>query len=475
MPAHVAVNVTFDPTPPPARSQASANGLQFLNLLTPPKPASTNHRFASPNDSSSAAATARVATTDNTLRPNGGQHSSGGQSASGDQHNTGNQRDPSNADGAARVMIAPVPIPQPVPQPTGGAGSAGTTVALAGTLAAPQPTPSSPADAAALLLLAANASAAADATQPTAAATGTSATTIAATASQTALPGQVLPSMAGTLSMRIAASALTLVSQPRVTLASATPEITAPTKLGAGEADLAALAALDRQSLLTEAARGSSKPAAAALAGGIDDALAAAAKDAAGTASQLVHDTTGTTDQNAATSAQSAGKADATNVPQIATMTPPPVTIANGMPPALSIPPHIVAEQVAVTLRQAVSSGSDHIQIQLQPADLGAVDVKLSINHDGRVTVVVSADRSDTLNLLQQDASSLAQALRDAGLQADSSSLSFNLRGGYQFNQQQGAFAGARLGDDVSAGANNGIDATTTTLRTHAGALDIHV
>ena len=49
-------------------------------------------------------------------------------------------------------------------------------------------------------------------------------------------------------------------------------------------------------------------------------------------------------------------------------------------------------------------------------ADLGAVDVKLNINHDGRVTMVVSADRSDTLNLLKQDASSLTQALRDAGL-----------------------------------------------------------
>jgi hypothetical protein len=87
---------------------------------------------------------------------------------------------------------------------------------------------------------------------------------------------------------------------------------------------------------------------------------------------------------------------------------------------------------------------------------------------------VVSADRSDTLNLLQQDAGSLAQALRDAGLQADNSNLSFNLRGGYQFNQQQGGFAGAPLVDDISAGGIDGITAATT-LRAHAGSLDIHV
>jgi flagellar hook-length control protein FliK len=129
-----------------------------------------------------------------------------------------------------------------------------------------------------------------------------------------------------------------------------------------------------------------------------------------------------------------------------------------------------------VSVRQAVSSGSDHIQIQLQPADLGAVDVKLSINHDGRVTMVVSADRSDTLNLLQQDSGTLAQALRDAGLQTDSSSLSFNLRGGYQFGQQQGTSNGPALADDGSAGGIDGIDAVpTTTLRAHAGSLDIHV
>jgi flagellar hook-length control protein FliK len=274
--------------------------------------------------------------------------------------------------------------------------------------------------------------------------------------------------MAGTLSMRIAASALTLVSQPRVTLASATPEIIAPTKPGTSEADLAALG---RAALSTEAARGSSAPGAAAAAGGINDLLAAAAKDAAGTAAQLAHVTT---DQSAATPVQTGANSGPAIVPQIATMPPP--TSANEIPVALSILPHVVAEQVAVSLRQAVNTGSDHIQIQLQPADLGAVEVKLSINHDGRVTVVVSADRSDTLNLLQQDAGSLAQALRDAGLQADSSNLSFNLRGGYQFNQQQGALAGAPPVDDLSAGGIEGIDtAPTTALRAHAGSLDIHV
>jgi flagellar hook-length control protein FliK len=135
---------------------------------------------------------------------------------------------------------------------------------------------------------------------------------------------------------------------------------------------------------------------------------------------------------------------------------------------------HGAVEQVAVSLRQAAKGDVDHIQIQLQPAELGAIAIKLNVNHDGRVTVVISADRSDTLNLLQHDASTLAQALRDAGLQADNSSLSFNLRG-FQMNHQsaqggspwrEGTAGSDELGTAVSP---------TATLRRHSGALDIHV
>jgi len=127
-------------------------------------------------------------------------------------------------------------------------------------------------------------------------------------------------------------------------------------------------------------------------------------------------------------------------------------------------------------VRQAVKGGTDHIQIQLQPAELGAIAVKLNVNHDGRVTMVVSADRSDTLNLLQQDAGTLAQALRDAGLQADNSSLSFNLRG-FQMNQQT-AQGGSPWRDAAPAGGGDDLGAVASvmpTLRRHSGALDIHV
>jgi flagellar hook-length control protein FliK len=472
MTAQVSASLPLDPTPPPVRPQASESGVQFLTLLAPPRTQHASHSVSSTAVGSSAAATPHLTTTGSVPRPTGSQ-SSNGDHGSGDQSNNGNQRDLSKSDGAAQAALIPVPIPPLlVPQPiASGATLAAGSVTLTGAAATPQPVPASPADAAALLLLAKNALVTADATQPGTAGTGgiDSQAPASAAAGQTVQPGQVLPSMAANLSMRIAAAATTLVSQPRAALATATPEITAPAKSAGTMPDPGTL---DRAPPSTDVAHASGKPGAAASVGGIDDLLAAAAKDAAGQ-SQLVH---ANAEQNAPSPTVTGSNAGSSNLPQVVAMAPPTGAIANEMPMALPIPPHVVAEQVAVTLRQAVSSGSDHIQIQLQPADLGAVDVKLSINHDGRVTMVVSADRSDTLNLLQQDAGSLAQALRDAGLQADSSSLSFNLRGGYQFNQQQGAVAGAPLVDDLAAGSIDGIDAAATTRqRAHAGSLDIHV
>lgn len=85
---------------------------------------------------------------------------------------------------------------------------------------------------------------------------------------------------------------------------------------------------------------------------------------------------------------------------------------------------------VAVHVAQAAGDGSDRISLKLSPAELGRIDVKLEFGPEGRIHAVFAADRPHTLELLQRDARELARALQDAGLQADSGSLSFNLRDG---------------------------------------------
>lgn len=118
-----------------------------------------------------------------------------------------------------------------------------------------------------------------------------------------------------------------------------------------------------------------------------------------------------------------------------------PVRAANAMPvpeaplrqPVPQSEP--VAEQVEVHLRNAIGNGAKRVEIHLKPAELGRVDVRIDTDANGKSHVTVTADKRDTLDMLQRDARGLERALQDAGLKADSNSLSFNLRGGDSHQQ----------------------------------------
>lgn len=85
------------------------------------------------------------------------------------------------------------------------------------------------------------------------------------------------------------------------------------------------------------------------------------------------------------------------------------------------------ADQVSLHLSRGAREQLDQISIQLKPAALGRVDVRLEVAHDGRVQAVIVADRADTLDMLQRDARALERALQDAGLKTDGGSLNFQL------------------------------------------------
>lgn len=105
---------------------------------------------------------------------------------------------------------------------------------------------------------------------------------------------------------------------------------------------------------------------------------------------------------------------------------PNPAASASRPPP---VPAHVVADQVAVNIQKGISQGQDRITVQLRPQELGKVEIKMEMTHDGKMTAVVSAERPETLDMLRQDSRSLVQALNDAGMQADENSLSFSLQG----------------------------------------------
>jgi flagellar hook-length control protein FliK len=83
---------------------------------------------------------------------------------------------------------------------------------------------------------------------------------------------------------------------------------------------------------------------------------------------------------------------------------------------------------VAVEIAAHARDGKNHFEIRLDPPELGRIDVRLHIDHDGQVTSHLRVDRAETLDLLRRDAPSLERALQDAGLKTSDSGLQFSLR-----------------------------------------------
>ena len=103
--------------------------------------------------------------------------------------------------------------------------------------------------------------------------------------------------------------------------------------------------------------------------------------------------------------------------------------------------PSRAAQIASVQIEKAAASrNTDALTIQLEPLDLGKIEVRLDFGSEGRVHASITADKVDTLDLLQRDSRSLERALQSAGLQTDAGSLNFNLRGdtrsGREFGQR---------------------------------------
>ncbi len=135
-----------------------------------------------------------------------------------------------------------------------------------------------------------------------------------------------------------------------------------------------------------------------------------------------------------------------------ATMTTPQVTV---MPPAVAVPPGSLALAIASQAR----AGHSRFDIQLEPAELGRIDVRLSIDRHGTVTSHVVVEKAETLDLLRRDAPHLQRALDDAGLKTGSGGLQFSLRDQTSQNRDDGD-TGARprivIADDVVAAETAG-------------------
>lgn len=124
---------------------------------------------------------------------------------------------------------------------------------------------------------------------------------------------------------------------------------------------------------------------------------------------------------------------------------------ANGTSGAASVTgaqTQAMVNAVALHLQQlAQNRDTRSLTLQLNPPELGKMQVKMTYGKDKTVKADILIEKSDTLNMLQKDADALQQALNNAGLKADASSLSFSLA-------DQNGFAN-NMGNDGQSGSGN--------------------
>jgi flagellar hook-length control protein FliK len=109
------------------------------------------------------------------------------------------------------------------------------------------------------------------------------------------------------------------------------------------------------------------------------------------------------------------------------------------------------AEQIAPALVGLVTGadGTQSVTVRLQPADLGQVQIRVDQTALGASHVAITADRPETLELLQRDQPRLMQALDQAGVATDGRTVSF------QVVQPEQVGATASRPDSMAAGAGD--------------------
>lgn len=105
-------------------------------------------------------------------------------------------------------------------------------------------------------------------------------------------------------------------------------------------------------------------------------------------------------------------------------------------------------QMVGLQIQRNAAAKVDTFTMQLDPAELGRLDVQLKFSKDGTIKAHLTVDRPETLALLQRDSSNLERMLSEAGLSVEENALSFDLR---QQNRQSSS-EGAENNDNDNGG-----------------------
>jgi len=110
--------------------------------------------------------------------------------------------------------------------------------------------------------------------------------------------------------------------------------------------------------------------------------------------------------------------------------------------------PSYVNTQITTAISQHLANGQKTFRMQLFPAELGQVDVRMEFASDGKMQAFLTVDNERTLSLLQRDQASLERALQQNGFDTSQNNLNFSLKRQDQEQQTAEQKNGSSAQDD---------------------------
>lgn len=136
--------------------------------------------------------------------------------------------------------------------------------------------------------------------------------------------------------------------------------------------------------------------------------------------------------------------------------------------------PAQTSQMIAVQIQRSAAAKVDTFTLQLEPADLGRMDIELKFKHDGSLKAHLTVERPETLALLQKDATYLERLLQQSGLNTDGQSLSFDLRQHGGGHEKRGLQTGARAADGITGNIETN-ESNDTTLQGYIGPRGVNI
>lgn len=106
-----------------------------------------------------------------------------------------------------------------------------------------------------------------------------------------------------------------------------------------------------------------------------------------------------------------------------------PVTRAENPSPVMAFRPDTVGRDIGLEIAKRVSAGGEELVIRLNPAELGRINIRMSMNEHGQLRAIVAADAASVVDAIRNDVPELSRALEQAGIRTDGQSFRFD-RGG---------------------------------------------